>query len=94
MMLEDAGTDTRHSRIRALYKEREECEAALRSAIASRDELDDLFATSMRYGDSQVVEMLRWPMSQALSACDDCIDGARGRLRRSEDALGEALGRS
>ena len=77
-----------------LHTEHEEREVALRSAIASRDELDDLFAASVRYGDSQVVEALRWSMSQALSACDDHIDETRRRLRHSEDALSEALARS
>ncbi|MDP9858441.1 hypothetical protein J2S71_000137 [Olsenella profusa DSM 13989] len=79
---------------RSLRTECERREDAVRAAVASRDELNDLFAASVRYGDSQVVEALRWSMSQALSACDDHVDEMRRQLRRSEDVLGEALARS
>lgn len=87
----EARVGAQHDGTRSLRMECERREGAVRAAIASRDELNDLFAASVRYGDSQVVEALRWSMSQALSACDAHVDETRRQLRRSENELGEAL---
>ena len=79
-------------RVRALRMRYERQETALREAVASRDELAELLDASTLYGDPEVVEALRWSMSQAMCVCDERVEGLRARLRRSEGDLDDALG--
>lgn len=79
-------------RVRALRMRYERQETALREAVASRDELAELLDASMLYGEMEIVEALRWSMSQAMCACDERVEGSRARLRRAEDELDDALG--
>ena len=69
----------------------EACEDELRSAITSRDELENLFNSCVQYSNPEMAEELRVQMDQAMYACDEHIDESRRQLHRSEDELNEAL---
>lgn len=67
-------------RVRSLRIRCERREDELREAVASRGALAELLDDSALYGDPEVVEALRWSMSQAMCVCDERVEGLRARL--------------